>query len=185
LWGGSARGRIRRGVGVGQCRRPVPPSPAATRRCTWLPTTATPTQWPRCSAPARTRPSRTASGTLCRAARHGPTATGRHAAGVLQVDGRATRTRVWAEWRVRGGGGAGARPFVHSSTTFSQRHCTPRPHRCSCALASTRPSAERDAPDRPLLSAHSCACAAVPLRHAQRGLTNTFRGHAHGTNDAL
>jgi hypothetical protein len=25
----------------------------------------------------------------------------------------------------------------------------------------------------------------VPLRHAQRGLTNTFRGHAHGTKDAL
>jgi len=95
------------------------------------------------------------------------------------------RTREWAERRVRGGGGAGARPFVHSSTTFSQRHCTPRPHRCSCALASTRPSAERDAPDRPLASAHSFACAAVPLRHAQPGRTNTFRGHAQGTKDAL
>jgi hypothetical protein len=42
---------------------PMPPSPAGTlRRCTALPTTATPTQWPRCSAPARTRPSGTSGG---------------------------------------------------------------------------------------------------------------------------
>jgi hypothetical protein len=71
---------------------------------------------------------------------------------------------------------------VPSFTTFSRRHRAPRPHYCSCALAPARPSAECDAPDRPLLSAHSCACAVVPPRHAQRGRTNTFRAHAHVTS---
>ena len=49
----------------------MPPSPAGARRCTSLPSTATPTQWPRCSAPARTRPSRTTAGNAV-PRRHGP-----------------------------------------------------------------------------------------------------------------
>ncbi len=77
---------------------------------------------------------------------------------------------------------AQAPTFGPSFTTFSRRHRAQRPHYCSCALAPARPSADCDAPDRPLLSAHSCACAAVPLRHAQRGRTSTFRGHAPVTS---
>jgi hypothetical protein len=72
---------------------PMPPSPAGSgRRCTTLPPTATPTQRPRCSAPARTRPSRTAAGNAV-PRRTGRPPTGRHAAGVLQEDGRGTRTK--------------------------------------------------------------------------------------------
>jgi hypothetical protein len=206
--GGPFVGRVGAGrIGAGRrgpAPPPVPPPPPPAgrrRRCTTPPKKATPTQRPRCSAPARTRPSRTKTGTPCRAAPHRPTATGRqppvsrrrtaeevaqanghsgaYAAAVAQARGRAARHRL------PHAGMAAALTFVHSFGTFSRRHRTPRRQRCSCALASARPSAERDAPDRPLLSAHSCACAAVPLRHAQRGRTNTFRCHAHGTQDAL
>ena len=77
---------------------------------------------------------------------------------------------------------AQARPFRALFATFSRRRRAPRPHYCPCALAPARPPAERDAPDRPMPSAHSCACAAVPLRHAQRGRTSPFGGHAHVTS---
>jgi hypothetical protein len=169
-------------VSAGQCRRRCRRSSAGTRRCTSLPTTATPTQRPRCSAPARTRSSRMATGTLCRATRadrHRPPAAGVR---------RDTAEKLGQSHRESGAYAAAvaqALTFVPSFTTFSRRHCAPRPRRCSCALAPARPSVERDAPDLPLLSAHSFACAAVPLRHARRGRTNTSRGHAHGTTDAL
>ena len=107
---------------------------------------------------------------------------------------RQRQRRVWVFSRahsdrslVCGGDAAGARPlrspsppprrhgaaltFVRSFSTCSPRHRTRRLHRWSCALAPARPSVEHDAPDPPLLSAHSCACAAVPLRHVQRGGT--------------
>ena len=142
---------------------------------------ATPTQRPRCSAPARTRSSRMATGTLCRATRadrHRPPAAGVR---------RDTAEKLGQSHRESGAYAAAvaqALTFGPSFTTFSRRHRAPRPHYCSCALAPARPSAEHDAPDRPLLSAHSCACAAVPLRHARRGRTNPCRGHAHVIHDA-
>ncbi len=100
-------------------------------------------------------------------------AAGTRQSNARKIERTAARTR--RRWRRRS-------PFVPSFTTFSRRHRAPRPHYCSCALAPARASAEHDAPDRPLLSAHSFACAAVPLRHAQPGRTNTFRGHAPVTS---
>jgi hypothetical protein len=68
-------GRSARPVGAGRGGPVPPPFPTGPRRCTLLPTMATPAKCPRCSAPARTRPSRTTSGPLRRAAPHGPTGT--------------------------------------------------------------------------------------------------------------
>jgi hypothetical protein len=62
--------------------------------------------------------------------------------------------------------------FRHIFATASPRRDCTVAH--ALFLASARPSAERDAPDRPLLSAHSFACAAVPHRHAQQGGPTLF-----------
>ena len=117
---------------------------------------------------------------------HGPTAASRSRGGP-QGDGAAMRTRQCEERRVRGGGGAGARPLRSPSPPPRRQAGSGYVvlHRWSCALAPARPCVECHAPDLPLLWGHWCACADVPLRHAQPAETNTFRGHAHGTKDAL
>jgi hypothetical protein len=198
LWGGSAQGRIGAGRhGPRRCRHRLQEADAAAlgrrkrmerprlrngrygraarrRRGRVHPGL----QRVRCAAPRRPQADRhrpLAGGVLWRPVSCRNTAeqvarqSGAYAAAVAQARGHAgMRLRYLS--------------CTHSFSTFSRRHRTPRPHYCSCALAPARPSAEHDAPDWPLLSAHSCACAAVPLRHAQPGRTNTFRGHAPVTS---
>jgi hypothetical protein len=116
-------------------RGPLPPPPAGGRRCSSLPSTAAPTQRPRCSAPAR--PSRAHTGNAVphriTPIRFRPTA-----AGVLQ-DGRARSTKAREERRVRGGGGAGAhfRALFHHIFATASRAATALLLVRSCTRAST------------------------------------------------
>ncbi len=168
---------------------PVPPLPAGSRRCTMLPSMAAPPQRPRCSVPARTRPSRTGKGTLRRATPHGrpPQPQPRCRQGnsgsirTTSVLGIVARTR--RRWSRRAAaplaiasptpawGGAHFRALNY---TRSPRHRTKQPHRWLSALAPARPSGQHDVPNLLQSSASPCACAAVPLRHAQRGGPTRF-----------
>jgi hypothetical protein len=121
--GGSARSK-RCGRG-GPVLLPLPAGSA--RRCTMLPAMAAPPQRPRCSAPARTYPSRTNTGTLRRAA---PRRTADcHQPQCAQGDGRASRTLH--ERNVRVGGGAGALKAAPLAAASPTPACGRAPLLCS------------------------------------------------------
>ncbi len=181
---------------------PLPAGPGA-RLSTLLPPMATPTQRPRCSAPARTRPSRAApgKGALRRAAPHGqpPQPQPR----CPQGDGRARSTTDGEERRVIrrvcGRGGAGARPLRSPSPPHAgmglRSFRARRQHALATAsLAATAPLVVRfgtvhlQSTTRPICRCHRHLRARVLLcrssTHSERE-TNTLRGHVHVPHDAL
>ncbi len=177
---------------------PVPPLPAGSRRCSMLPSIAAPPQRPRCSAPARTRPSREGYASPRHAAR--PTATaaaavpagrqqgnlhnvrpgnsGAYAAAVEQARGRSARHRLPHA-------GMGRRSLsctqLHALATASHKATAPLVVR-SCTRASI--CTARRAQFAAVVGVSVCVCCCAAPARTARG-ANTFRGHAHAPHVAL